>query len=143
MTKNKGGRPKDDLTSLPKEWYNDVLALYEVGASDVEIKALIYKWKGSFSNDLWDRWMKEEPQFSETIKTGRLISEAWWSKSGRTNLAFKDFSYTGWYMNMKNRFGWRDKQDITTDNKQIQNVPSINVFTGGPDLSKSEDEVTD
>ena len=56
------GRPKDDLSCLPENWYKDVLNLYKEGASDVEVKALIYQWKGSFSNDLWDRWIKEEPQ---------------------------------------------------------------------------------
>lgn len=106
------GRPKEDISSLPDEWYNEVLELYGEGASDVEIKVLIYKWRGSYSNDLWDRWMKEESEFSETIKTGRFLSEAWWAKSGRTNLKDKDFSFTGWYMNMKNRFGWRDKTEV-------------------------------
>lgn len=134
------GRPKDNLTSLPKDWYNDVLALYKVGASDVEIKALIYEWKGSFSNDLWDRWMKEETEFSETIKTGRLISEAWWAKEGRTNLAFKDFSYTGWYMNMKNRFGWRDKQDVTTDGAKIEASPTVNLSVNKDKTPLSNDE---
>lgn len=114
------GRPKA-IFDLPENWYNDVLSLYKEGASDVEIKALIYQWRGSFSNDLWERWLKEEEQFSETIKMGKLISEAWWSKSGRKNLENRDFNYTGWYMNMKNRFGWTDKQavDITSQGEKM------------------------
>lgn len=118
-------RPKETIESLPKNWYDEILKLYQQGASDVEVKALIYKWRGSFSNDLWDRWIKEEDQFSETIKTGRLLSEAWWHKSGRVNLSDKDFSYTGWYMNMKNRFGWADKQstDITSGGESLIFTP--------------------
>ncbi len=107
-----GGRPKDKLSSLPPDWYVDVLTLYRAGASDVEIKALLYTWRGSFSNDLWDRWLIDEPEFAETIKMGKLLSEAWWHRNGRTNLQNKDFNFTGWYMNMKNRFGWKDKTEI-------------------------------
>ena len=108
-TNDKVGRPKDGVSTLPNGWYDSVLELYSEGASDVEVKALIYSWRGSFSNDLWERWLLEEAQFSETIKNGKIISEAWWAKNGRTNLVNKDFNYTGWYMNMKNRFGWADK----------------------------------
>ena len=110
------GRPKETLEDskdkFPNNWYEIILNEYSEGASDVEIKALIYKWRKSFSNDLWDRWMKEEPEFSETIITGRILSKAWWTKSGRKNLDNKEFSATLWYMNMKNRFGWRDKQEV-------------------------------
>lgn len=109
--KGVGGRPKSNL-DLKKGWQIPVLDLYEQGASDVEVKALIYSWRGTFSNDLWERWMDEEPEFSETIKIGKMLSEAWWCKTGRLKLGDREFSYTGWYMNMKNRFGWRDKQEI-------------------------------
>ena len=109
MTLNR--RPKAQL-DLPEGWYNIVLEEYRAGASDVEIKAWIYEQRKTFSNDLWDRWLKEEDEFSETIKTGRILSEAWWSKKGRKSLENKDFSYTGWYMNMKNRFGWRDRHEV-------------------------------
>lgn len=112
---NEGGRPKIGLEILWEGWYNDILELYSEGASDVEIRALIFnktqeKTKASFG--LWDRWLQEEEEFFETIKRGRMLSEAWWAKTGRKNLSNKDFSYTGWYMNMKNRFGWKDKQEI-------------------------------
>lgn len=116
--KHAGGRPKEDL-NLWEGWYNDILDLYREGAAHEEIKALIWEYRGSFSNDLWDRWLKEEPQFSETIKMGTMLSKAWWLKEGRTNLkTIKDvsgvsssFNYTGWYMQMKNRFGWKDKTE--------------------------------
>jgi hypothetical protein len=121
------GAPKQGLDTLPNDWCKQIIELYEQGASDVEIKALIYKWRGSFSNDLWDRWLKEEPLFSETIKIGKVLSECWWNKIGRVNLESERFSYTGWYMNMKNRFGWADsiKQDHTTKGNEINQTPII------------------
>lgn len=127
MEKKKVGRPKEDLSSLPDGWHDEVLELYSEGAADVEIKALIYGWRNNFSNNLWDRWMEEEQEFWETIKKGRMLSESWWNKSGRKNLKDKDFSYTGWYMNMKNRFGWRDKQETTLQggDKPIETIITL------------------
>jgi len=118
----KGGRPKEDLSSLPKEWYKEVLELYREGGSDVEVKAMIWEWRGSFSNNLWDRWMEDKGEFWETIKMGRMLSESWWMKNGRTNLKDHKFNYTGWYMNMKNRFSWADKHENVNDNKNLTEI---------------------
>lgn len=123
------GRPLEHF-DLAEGWQDQVLELYSEGASDVEVKALIYQLRGSFSNDLWDRWRKEEEQFSETIKVGKMISNAWWEKSGRKNLDNKEFSYTGWYMNMKNRFGWADKTEIDHTTKgESFNIKEVVKFT--------------
>jgi len=121
--KSNAGRPKVPL-DLKEGWGESVLSLYKKGASDVEIKAFIYQERGSFSNDLWDRWIKDEAEFSETIKMGRIISHAWWEKKGRKELDNKEFSYTGWYMNMKNRFGWKDKTE-TEHSGEIRQVSTF------------------
>jgi len=98
--------------TLTDEQFFYILTEYSEGASDEEIKAYIWQERGSFSNDLWDRWLIDEPIFSETIKKGRELSKGWWHKQGRKNLKDSEFSPTLWYMNMKNRFGWRDNQNI-------------------------------
>ncbi len=116
---NDVGRPKADFYQeikegiIPKDWYKQIIKLYEQGASNQEIKALIYSWRGSFSNDLWDRWIEENEEFSETISGGKMLSEAWWHKRGRINLINPAFSPQLWYMNMKNRFGWKDKHELS------------------------------
>ena len=111
------GRPKEGLDSLPEGWQSDILEQYMEGASDVEVKALICLWRGTFSHDLFERWISEEKEFSETIKKGRLMSQMWWERTGRKALRDKEFSYTGWYMNMRNRFGWADNQKIDHTSK--------------------------
>jgi len=106
------GRPAA-VFDLTDKTLKQILKEYQEGASDVEVKAIIWKVRGSFSNDLWDRWLKEVAQFTETIKKGRELAAAFWLKLGRKNLGAGpgDFNTTLWYMNMKNRYGWADKQE--------------------------------
>jgi len=122
------GRPLEDLSSLPENWYEKILDLYEEGGSDVEVKAMIYKWRGAFSNSLWNRWLEEYEEFSQTVKGGKLLSEAWWNSKGRKNLENKEFSFNGWYMQMKNRFGWTDRTDHTTDSKPLSNTIKVEII---------------
>lgn len=115
------GRLKEPC-NLTDEQLMHILNEYSEGASDVEIRAYIWKIRNSFSQDLWERWIEEEEIFSLTVKKGRELSRAWWESSGRKNLKDKDFSATLWYMNMKNRFGWADKQEIQQNNTGVPQI---------------------
>ncbi|MHA2065140.1 MAG: hypothetical protein ACXABY_12255, partial [Candidatus Thorarchaeota archaeon] len=87
---------------------NIIIGEMSQGASLLEIKELL-----NVSESLFYRLMEEDEHFSSTIKRGKRASHAWWLRNGRTQLFNKDFSPTLWYMNMKNRFGWVDKQEQT------------------------------
>ena len=49
--------------------------------------------------------MVDQEGFFDTIKKGRVLSQAWWEKQGRTNLSAKEFQTGLWVQNMKCRFG--------------------------------------
>lgn len=109
-----GGRPQKDTTELPEGWQSYIISEMSEGATLREIKAYF-----GISNSLHNRWMEDEEEYSTTIKGGIQMAEAWWLKQGRINLKNKEFSPVLWYMNMKNRFGWKDRQDVTTNGKDL------------------------
>lgn len=116
------GRPLKTTNDLPSNWQQTVIDMMAQGASKVEVKAEL-----DISNDLFERWVKEEPVFSDTIKKGQVLSNAWWEKKARTNLENNQFNSTLWYMNMKNRFGWRDKHEVENsfDMSKAFNLPAV------------------
>jgi len=106
-------RPKRQLSSLPKDWKALIASLYAEGASDAEVRHALH-----VSDDLFERWLKEEPEFSLAVKAGRQASEAWWTRLGREGAkAATGINPTVWIFNMKNRFGWRDKRETEVSGK--------------------------
>lgn len=101
------GRPKKTLDCLPDGWQELVIEMAKEGASDVEIRAEL-----DISDDLWYRFIEEEPEFSLTIKRAKRYCQAWWEKHGR-KLATGESNGNpaSWMFNMKNRFKWRDRPE--------------------------------
>lgn len=116
-----------------KEEYNEkIVEWMKQGYSIEEICLELDICKKTFYN-----WCEENKEFLHSKKKGLDFSKGWWMKKGRTNLENKEFNYTGWYMNMKNRFGWTDRQDTTTNGKELKQTTIINLGEG-----KNPDETT-
>ena len=105
------GRPLKKLKDLPEGWENTIINLSKEGASIVELAVAL-----DISRQTLYNLSERDEYFLDTIKKCKRYCEAWWLSKGRTELDNRDFSYTGWYMNMKNRFGWADKQENKNDN---------------------------
>ena len=101
---NKVGRP----TKYKPEMCETAIELMKAGASLVEVAAELGICAGTVHE-----WKKSNPDFAAAMQRGIELSRAWWEHQGRTNLENKSFNYVGWYMNMKNRFGWKDKSEVS------------------------------
>lgn len=104
-------------TKYKAEYKEILIDLMKQGASIEEICLELDVCKQTLYN-----WFDEYPEFLDSKKRGEDFSKGWWMREGRKNLKDKDFNYTGWYMNMKNRFGWTDRvaSDHTTKGDKIQ-----------------------
>lgn len=84
--------------------------LYQEGGTDIEVRcALAIEPSLCMSNDLWYDLIEREPEFSEAVKEGQGLAQAWWERQGRTNLTTYEgvkFNTTLWIVNMRNRFAF-------------------------------------
>ena len=98
------------------EFCERIIELRSEGASIVEVAAEF----GASKMAIY-RWRDEFPEFAEALAISDERCEAWWEKQGRTHLKDRSFNSTLWYMNMKNRFGWADKQEVdhTTQGEKL------------------------
>lgn len=124
MTKPKVGRPLITTADFPSDWKERCMTEFKMGASREEIYALL-----DISDKTFARLMRDDREFFRTINTGERYSQAWWLAVGRTQLRNKEFSYVGWYMNMKNRFQWADRQENHHTVEQVQ--PILGGITAG------------
>jgi len=93
---------------LIKELMSEGASIEEVAAEIGVVKQTLYNW------------CKEHSEFMDAKSIGEQLSKGWWYKQGRIALRDKEFSPTLFYMNMKNRFDWADKQENKeTGNPQI------------------------
>jgi len=105
-----GGQPKRTLDSLDSSWQDTIIGMMTNGQSKQEVKAVL-----NICNALHTRWMKDEPEYAETIKRGEELSQAWWEDQIRKAAIgeTKGANATLFIFNMKNKFpnDWRDKTE--------------------------------
>lgn len=117
--KKKVGAPKKTLNDLPKDWEKDAINLYAEGASDIEVRVKVLR----ISNDLWGRFLKEEPKFSETITHGRELAKVWWMEKGRKGVDSREVNPKMFELNMMNRYGWG--KNVKSENNTKLELPNF------------------
>lgn len=83
--------------------------MYRDGQSQAEVLA-----KLGISYHMYNKACCLSPKFNLEHEHGLLLSEAWWCGLGRLGAAGKiRIQANAWAFNMKNRFAWSDKRDLT------------------------------
>jgi len=54
-------------------------------------------------------WIKTNPEFEEAYEVGKLSCLLWWETQSVEGLSSEFFQTALFVVNMRNRFGWRDK----------------------------------
>ncbi len=60
-------------------------------------------------------WCDQHPDFADTKRIGFALCQLWWETRGKIGLIDKSFNSAIWIFNMKNRFSWRDRHDVSID----------------------------
>lgn len=114
----KRGRPKDSTAPWRKgetryhpSICEKVINLMKKGYSEAVIAAHL-----GVTVITYNKW-KDKGEFRMAIEEGKVHSQLWWETQGIKAVQgqIKGFNSAVWIFNMKNRFGWRDKQEITGD----------------------------
>lgn len=84
-----------------------LIELMREGASKAEVCAAL-----GISFETLSVWRENRPEFSEALKAGERLSQAWWERLGREAASgARKIDAAVWIFNMKNRFGWRDRRE--------------------------------
>jgi len=70
------------------------------------------------------KYMKDYPQEfqSDQISRSQRLGRMFWEQIGLSGTVgkIKGFNAKSWDLNMKNRYGWKEKQDITSGDKPLK-----------------------
>lgn len=104
---NPVGRPRTTVDDLPSDWKDILMSCGQDGGSAVEMRCLL-----GIGQSAWDTLISDSEEFRVTVKNSQDLCRVWWEKRGREMSIGSEGNSAVWIFNMKNRFGWRDKQDI-------------------------------
>lgn len=90
----------------PKNWADEILALYRAGNFDVEVAAELQIPMKEFAQQ-----QNDNAAFGRLVDYGRTLCQAFWVGQARKNLTNKTFNPSVWQFVMKNQFGWADRTE--------------------------------
>lgn len=128
---NPVGRPTKYCPSM----CDDVVRVMRDGGSIAEVCAEL-----GIIRDTFHIWREIHPEFSDSVKEGLDLSEAFWNRLGQDGAtgANRNANATFWIFNMKNRFDWSDRRDVNNTGET-----TINVITGIDRKIGDDDESDD
>jgi hypothetical protein len=71
-------------------------------------------------------WREEYPEFLESYKKGVSYSLKHWEEMGHDMVLAGQGNSATWIFNMKNRFKWKDRHDVTTNDNELKGLVSVN-----------------
>lgn len=97
---------QQSLPSSPN--WDELELLYAEGASDVEIACALHITMRKFQ-----KMYQDSKPFADWVDMGNTIASAWWVSQGRLHLKNKTFNSSLWGFNMKNRYAWAEKSELS------------------------------
>jgi hypothetical protein len=101
---------KKKFSDLPADWKDIILNLMIEGSHVTNVLKNL-----GISRGLHNRYYEENEDYRDTIDKGKLLSEAWWTEQGRSNIANKNFNNTIFIFMMKAVFRWKDTYPSTKE----------------------------
>ena len=110
----KRGRPtkyKPEYCELIKEYVGEKGRTLEQFAMKIKVHP-----------DLFPRWAKRYPAFRRALDEANKMSLACWQRKLEQMMVDKSVNAPLVKLYFANRFNWRDKQDVSSDNKHEINI---------------------
>lgn len=101
-----------DVVQSGADWSTGIISLYTEGGSDAEVAASLRVTLKAFYKQ-----MQDNKAFADLVEFGRTLSQAWWERQFRKNVANKNYNSTLLTFYMKNKHGWADKVESTSSNE--------------------------
>lgn len=132
---NPVGRPRTTTADLPDDWKEIMRACGQDGGSANEARCLL-----GIERSAWNTLLNDSEEFRASENIRNALCEAWWERQGRVMTVNGGGSPPVWIFNMKNRFGWRDKQDVDhTSSDGSMSPKRIEIVAADPNEPDSQD----
>lgn len=100
---------RNNVVASGKNWAAELIELYKEGCSDAEVAATMKITIKEYYTQI-----AENQTFAKLVEYGRTLSLAFWEGQARKNIGNKQFNTPLWAFYMKNKHGWADKMDTTS-----------------------------